>query len=121
MEATEIIEYLRGQNLTVRADGEYLELSPPEKITEDLIQRLLKHKPGIIAELKREERRTKVLTILAENPHTQRAIHHDTKTDPDNVILTIAIRDQYTFELTIAKVKYDSFMLLELITNGAIQ
>lgn len=72
-------------------------------------------------ESNRKKRRTKVLTILAENPNTQRAFIADTNAEPDNVILTIAIRDQYSFELTIPKVKYDPFMLLELINKGAIQ
>lgn len=121
MEACEIIEYLREQNFTVKADGDYLELSPPEKITEELIQRLKKHKPAIIAELKREERCNKVLSMLADNPDIQRAFVTDTESDPDNVILTIAIRDQCTFEMTIPKTRYDSFMLLELISKGSMQ
>lgn len=121
MEAAEIIEYLREQNLTIRADGDYLELSPAEKITEELIHRLKKYKPAVITELKREERRAKVLAILAENPNTQRAIIADMNGDPDNVILTIALRDQYTFELTIPKAKYDSFTVLEIIKKAAVQ
>lgn len=121
MEAIEIIEYLREQNFTVKADGDFLELSPPEKITEELIKRLRKHKPAILAELKREERRLKVLAMLAENPVSQRAIITDLDSDSDDVILTIAIRDQYTFEMQIPKYKYDGFVLLELIQKGAIQ
>ena len=117
MEAIEIIEYLREQNFSVKADGDYLELSPPEKITEELIQRLRKHKPAILAELKREERRQKVLTILTENPETKRAIITDLDSDPDNAILTIAIRDQYSFEMQIPKHRYDGLALLELIHN----
>ncbi len=121
MEACEIIEYLREQNFTVKADGDYLELSPPEKITEELIQRLKKHKPAIIAELKREERRNKVLSMLADNPDIQRAFVTDTESDKHSVILTIAIRDQYSFEMTIPKDKYDPFTLLELINKGLVQ
>ena len=121
MEAIEIIEYLREQNFTLKADGDYLELSPPEKITEELIQRLKKHKPAIITELKREERRAKVLAILSNDPETPRAIIADTNADPDNVILTIAIRDQCSYEMTIPKAKYDPFTFLELINKGAIQ
>jgi len=121
MEATKIIEYLRERNLTVKADGDFLELSPPEKITDELIQRLKKYKSEIIAELKREERRLKVLAMLAENPDSQRAIITDLDSDPDNVILTIAIRDQHTFEMQILKDKYDAFMVLELTQKGAIQ
>ena len=65
MEAAEIIEYLRNRELTVcLTDDENLELSPVEKITNDLIERLRKHKPAIIAELKREQNQ-KIELILA--------------------------------------------------------
>lgn len=70
-------------------------------------------------ESKREERRAKVLTILADNPNTQRAFIADMDSDPENVLLTIAIRDQYSFEITIPKAKYDSFGVLETIKNTA--
>ena len=121
MEAAEIIEYLREQDLTVRADGDYLELSPPEKITEELIQRVKKHKPAIITELKREERRAKVLAILADDLKAPRAIIADMDSDPDNVILTIAIHNQYSFEMTIPKAKYNPFTWLELINKVVMQ
>lgn len=122
MEAIEIIEYLKQRDLTVRlADDNTIELSPAEKITHELIERLRKYKPAIIAELKREERRTKVLAILADNPNTQRAIITDVDNDPDNVILVIAIRDQYSFEMAIPRHKYDPFLLMELIQKGEIQ
>lgn len=121
MDAIEIIEYLREQNFTVKADGDFLELSPPEKITDELIKRLRKHKPAIMAELKRESRRLKVLAMLAEKPDSQRAIITDLDSGPDDVILTIAIRDQYTFEMQIPKDKYDAFTLLEMINKGLVQ
>ncbi|SEP71684.1 hypothetical protein [Nitrosomonas ureae] len=121
MEAAEIIEYLREQDFTLKAEGDYLELSPPEKITDELIKKLKKHKPAIIAELKREERRLKVLAMLTDNPETQRAFFTDMDIDPDNVILTIAIRDQYSFEMAIPKAKYDPFPILDLINKGLVQ
>ena len=121
MDAIKIIEYLREQNFIVKADGDFLELSPPEKITEELIQRLRQHKPAILAELKREERRKKVFDMLVDRPDSQRAITSDLSSDPDNVILTIAIRNQYTFEMLVPKYKYDAFMLLELIEKGSLQ
>lgn len=56
MEAAEIIEYLRDRDLIITlTDGDSLELSPAEKITHELIERLRKHKPAIIEELKREQ------------------------------------------------------------------
>ena len=74
-----------------------------------------------IVETQRERRRLKVLAMLADKPETQRAFITDMESDPDNVIMTIAIRDQYTFEMLIPKSKYDPFILLELIKRGAIQ
>jgi hypothetical protein len=56
MEAAEIIEYLRQRDLNVTlTDDDSLELSPAEKITHELIDRLRKHKSAIIQELKREQ------------------------------------------------------------------
>lgn len=56
MEAAEIIDYLRKRDLTVSiTDDNSLELAPAEKITNELIERLRKHKPAIIEELKREQ------------------------------------------------------------------
>ncbi len=101
-------------------DGDYLELSPAEKITGDLIERLRKHKPAIIAELKREQRREKVLQMLEDRPEIQRAFVTDTESDRHNVILTMAIRDTASFELLIPKHKCDPFMLLALIEKSAV-
>ena len=121
MDAAEIIEYLREQNFTVETDGDCLELSPPEKITEELIQRLRKHKPAIIAELKREQRRAKVLQMLEDRPEIRRAFVTDSESDPDNVILAMAIRGVASFEMLIPKDKYDGFAMLEVIQKGLIQ
>ena len=121
MEAIKIIEYLREHNLTIKADGNYLELSPLEKITEELIQRLKNHKPAVLAELKREERRKKILNMLADKPSSQRTVIADLDSNFDNVILTIAIKDQYMFEMLVPKNKYDPFMILELISKGVMQ
>lgn len=120
MEATEIIEYLREQNLTVKADGQYLELSPPGKITDELINRLRKHKPAIIAELKREQRREKVLKMLEDQPEIQRAFVTDIESDPDDVIIAFAIRDVGTCELLIPQGKYDPFAVLEVIQKSGV-
>lgn len=122
MEAAEIIEYLRDRDLTITlTDGDSLELSPAEKITHELIERLRKHKPAIIEELKREQRREKVLRMLEENPGTQRAFVTDTVSDRHNVILTIVIKDKYSFEMHIPKSKYDPFAMLELLEKGLLQ
>lgn len=119
MSATEIIAELRERNFIVKVDGDYLKLSPSEKITDDLIQRLKKHKPEIIEELKREERQNKVLQMLEERPEIHRAFVTDTESDPDNVILTMAVRGIASFEMLIPRHKYDPFLVLEIIERGS--
>lgn len=52
---------------------------------------------------KQENRREKVLDMLVENPDSKRAYVTDAETDPENVILTIAIRGVTTFEMLIPK------------------
>lgn len=120
MEAKEILEFLRDKNFTVKTDGQYLDLAPAAKVTSDLIERLRKHKPAIIAELKREERRERVLKMLADSTDIQRAFVTDTESDKDSVILTMAIRNQYYFEILIPKEKYDGFLLLELLNSRSL-
>lgn len=117
MEVTEIIEYLRSNDFTVKADGDYIELSPPEKVTKELLQRLRENKPEILAALQAEERRKKVLSMLAENPDKKRAFITDSIVDSQNIILAIAIRDLASFEMQIPKAKYDPFLFIELINN----
>ncbi len=74
----ELIEALKAKGVTVKADGDFIELSPVEKITEELIQRLRTHKPTILAELKREKRHEKVLRMLANRPGSQQTFITDT-------------------------------------------
>ena len=63
-----------------------------------------------------EARRLKVIAMLETAPDMQRAIFTDADSDPDNVILTVAVRAcQQTCELLIPKAKYDPWRLLELI------
>ena len=122
MEAAEIIKYLRDRDLTVSlTDDENLELSPAEKITHELIERLRKRKPAIIEELRREQRREKVLKMLEERPEIQRAFVIDTGSDRHNVILTLGIRNAGTCEMLIPKHKYDPFAVLEVIQKSGIQ
>jgi len=80
-------------------------------------------KSADIEETQRESRRAKVLAILAANPNpnTKRAIITDMDSDPKNVIVTVAIRGQYSFELLIDRSKYDPFIMLEILERGGVQ
>ncbi len=116
---TELLESLKADGISIQANGQVIELFPPEKVTEDLIQRLRASKLEIIAELKRMERRQKVLDILAKNPDKQRAYITD-DTDKRVVILAIGIRNVATFEMEIPRAEYDPFVLLNLIDKQAV-
>lgn len=78
-------------------------------------------KSADIEETQIERQRERVLAILAENPDTQRAIITDLDSDPDNAVLTIAIRDKYSFEMLIPKDRYDGFLMLEIIQKSGVQ
>lgn len=67
-----------------------------------------------------QERRNRVLAVLAANPNTQRAYSVDAEADPRHVIVTIAIRNVASFEITISKSKWDAFLFLELIERGGV-
>ena len=121
MEVIAIIEYLRNKNFTVKTDGQNLDIAPAAKVTNELIERLRKHKPAIIAELKREERRERALQILVDQPGIQRAFLADTEADLKNVIVTIAVRNVASFEMLIPKYKYDAFLMLQLLNGGSVQ
>ena len=116
------------------ADGVSLILSPAGTIkatgTGDAVTRWLplirEHKPGIVAALQEaandplpdpamEVRRRHVLAMLAERPDIRYAVLTDTQSDPEAVILALAIRGRATCELRIPRGKYDPFLLLELI------
>ena len=78
MKATEIIKQLRDNDFEIKADGEYLELSPAGKVTEELIQRLQKHKPEILKELQAEANNNDARQIeTAINPFTHEASTHE--------------------------------------------
>lgn len=80
-----------------------------------------KQKSGKVESLedaKREQRRNKVLAILAANPNTKRAYSVDAEADPDNVIVSLAIRNVASLEITISKSRFDPFLFLELIERG---
>ena len=115
MSAPDLIFELRRKGYSIRADGNYLDISPAD-LPQELVQTIRQSKAEILAELQREARRQKVIAMLEAAPGTQRAIYTDTDSDPRNVILTVAVRAcQQTCELLIPKAKYDPWRLLELV------
>ena len=116
MGAPELIFELRRNGYSIQADGGYLDISPSDNLSPELLKQLKHSKAEILAELQQEARRQKVIAMLEAAPATQRAILTDADSDPHHVILTVAVRScQQTCELLIPKAKYDPWRLLELI------
>ncbi len=87
----------------------------PEKTTTAIA------KPETLLDRQREARRQKVIAMLESTLGTQRAIYTDTDSDPNNVILAIAVRNVATCEMQIPKAKYDPWRLLELIEKQEVK
>lgn len=123
MGAPDLIIQLRKTGCTIRADGDYLDIFPAENVPPDLLKRLKQYKPQILAALQHEQqqevRRQKVLAMLAADPALRRAVHADMGSDPDNAILTIAIRHVASFEMKVSKANYDSWQLALVSKAGA--
>ena len=109
MGAVDIIFKLRNDGYSISADGGYLDISPADDLSPELVLQLKQRKAEILTELQRETREKKVLAMLEENPDKQRAVYTDTESDQNNVILTIAVRYLSTCEMLIPRAKYDPF------------
>lgn len=117
MGAPDLIFELRRKGYSVRADGDYLDISPAINISPELVQQLKQSKQELLAELQRETRRAKVLAMLQADPTLNRAYSVDSACDPDRVIVTIAVGGFATYELAIPRAKYDSFQLLAMMAE----
>ena len=59
-------------------------------------------------------RRQRVLAMLEKSPGIKYALITDVDSDPDSVLLTLAIRGKATCEFQIPRDRYDGFLLLDL-------
>ena len=80
------------------------------------IQTIRQSKAAIIAELQRGYPRARVVAMLRENPAVRYAIEV-VDADADPVIVSVAIRNVATFEISIPQANYDAFALLEFIAQ----
>lgn len=66
----------------------------------------------------REERRKKVLDKLIVNPDSRLEVYIDEMSDHDNVILMVAIRNGFSFEMLIARENYDQVKTMDFIEKN---
>lgn len=117
MKVTEFLEYLRNDGFTIKTDGNFLDVTPSRKLSPDILDELRKYKRELIHELQFEGRAEKVKEMLKSSPTLKRAITADTEIDPNNVIVTLGIRDCATVELFINKAKFEPFEMLIFLDN----
>jgi hypothetical protein len=108
-------------------EGEAIRAAPRSALTDEARDLIRAHKAELLAVLPAdggddplpdataEARRQRVLAMLAERPGMRYVVLTDTETDPEAVVLALAIRGVATCELRIPREKYDPFLLLELI------
>lgn len=72
-----------------------------------------------LAQFVPDEKTSEALSLLAENPGTTHALTSDDESDPDHVLLTLAIRNKATCQLRIARDQYDGLKVLELLNEEA--
>ena len=67
-----------------------------------------------------EARRQRVMAMLADHPEERYAVLTDTQSDPEAVLLTLAIRGHGTCELRIVREKWDGVLFLEMLERHTI-
>ncbi len=110
-----LLARLHAAGIRVKADGEDLVVRPQAPLTEDQLAYLRRHKPQLIAELRRaDEVRSRLLAHLAVDPELVRAFE---VVDPDSdpVRVAVAIRGVGSCELLIRQERWDPVEFLRLI------
>jgi len=112
-------------------DDDHLSVEAPEGVIDPETSKRLRHeKRQVIAVLSKarllavaqEKRRQKVLNMMTNDDQCRKYHwYSDTRSDPANVILALAIRGVGTCEFLIPRAKYDPFLLAKALklTNEA--
>ena len=114
MGALNLIHELRRKGYEIRVDGDFLEIFPAYNISPEFVRQLKQSKRELLAELQRENRRGKVIATLQADSTLNRVYSVDSECDPDQVIVTIAVRGVATYELAIPRAKHDPWQFLRL-------
>lgn len=125
MGANDLIFNLRESGFSINAENSRLQIAPAKELTDELKQTIRQRKVEILCALYQEEeakttRRDKAVAMLEDNPGMHRAVYTDTHTDPNIVILTIAVRHAGICEMLIPKAKYDPWQLIAILENTSV-
>ena len=113
LNTSNLIKTLRNQGFEIKATNEYLDISPANRVSGDVLVELKTNKKLIIQELQAEKRRLNVFDKLNQDPNLKRALLVDSESDAINVIIAIAIRDVGSCEMIIPKSRVDSWKFID--------
>ena len=114
--AAKVLDRLHQSGIRLTAEGDRLIAESTSALTDDTRTLIREHKPELLKFLEREDRRRRVLDILADaSPEARYAYLTDDKSHPDYVILVLAIRGVGTCELSIPRNRYDPFLLMQMM------
>ncbi len=85
MNATELITKLRSNGRSITVDGTFIDISPADGISLELIEQLKKSKPEILCALHQEEELTRLVRLVSD--------HHSFSQEEHEEALTHALSD----------------------------
>ena len=138
MNATELLADFSRRGISLKVDGEYLDYDAGEGVMQPTdLEQLRTHKAELLKALTNEASagaeeqlidakapENEAVAMLRQHPELSYTFVTDERSDPDHVIMTVAIRNKATCKLRIAKDKYDGLGVLEWIeqrTSGKPQ
>lgn len=110
--ATALIEEVQLLGIEIDAAGADLVLRPARAVPEWLIPQIKAAKPEILRELRRRQ----ALHLLAKYPEDQRAYVVDADSDPERVLVLLALRGVGSCDLEIPRIKWDPFLFLSFLS-----
>lgn len=122
MGAPDLLTHLSTLGIRLTPDGDLIRAAPRSALTDETRKLIREHKAELLAVLVNplpdpgtEARRQRVHELLAANPSARYALVTDLESDPEAVILTLAIRGRATCELRIPREKWDGVLFLDLL------
>jgi len=109
--ATAILEEVQLLGVTVEADGPDIVLRPGRKVPAWLLDQVRAAKPELLRELRRRE----ALKMLDKHPHNSRAYVVDADSDPDKVLVLLAIRGVGICDLEIPRDRWQPFVFMQFM------
>lgn len=132
-----LIAEVRQAGMTIRVDGSELVIRGGKReLLEKLLPSLREHKFELLSMLRETQaanedeppadptmhaRQAKACQMLKDDPGLRRAVLADTTSDPEHVLITVAIRDVGVGDLLVPRSKYDPWLFIEAIERHGTQ